>query len=213
MCKIDVQSAMSAPRTCNTGPLDMPSGRTQESPMGFGRLGERDANTPSRAALPPSLGGRIVDDQPSPLMENCQSSQMWRNPSKPRTARSLRYSGSNATQAHSSSARPLCRGTPNLSGKSVYAPVFMCLFENLNLCFDVLHIRSYCASDIFTSLPILVLSGCVNMPWQTAHSRNFTRTPNTLSCFDALILPPICSVSVLAIDSPIPVPSRPFSTV
>ena len=46
--------------------------------MGFGRKGERVANTPTRS-LPPRRGGRTVADQPSrTAWENPNTSQMWR---------------------------------------------------------------------------------------------------------------------------------------
>ena len=87
--------------------------------MGLGRKGERVANTPKRA-FPPSLGGRTVGDQGFPLaLENSQISHRWENPSSPRKALSWRYSGSNTIRAVSSSTRPLCRGMPNFSGKSL----------------------------------------------------------------------------------------------
>lgn len=87
--------------------------------MGLGRKGERVAKTPSRA-LPPSRGGRTVGDQVfRTAWENCQISQMWEKPSSPRSASGLRNSGSKTTRASSASTRPLCRGTPNLVGKSL----------------------------------------------------------------------------------------------
>ena len=87
--------------------------------MGLGRKGERVANTPMRV-LPPRRGGRTVGDQPSrTAWENCQISQMWLNPSSPRRASGLRYSGSKTTVARRASTRPLCRGMPNLVWKSL----------------------------------------------------------------------------------------------
>ena len=57
---------------------------------GFGRNGERVANTPMRW-FPPSLGGRTVGDQFSrTACENCQISQMWLYSSSPRKASALR---------------------------------------------------------------------------------------------------------------------------
>ena len=63
-----VPSIRSAPEICSTGPSGVlsstRSSRTEDSPISFGRNGERVANTPMRL-LPPSLGGRTVGDQPS----------------------------------------------------------------------------------------------------------------------------------------------------
>ena len=97
----------------------MPSSRTQDRPRALGRKGERVANTPIRV-LPPSLGGRTVGDQSSlTASENCQISQMWEKPSRPRRASGFRYSGSNTIRASSSSTIPAWRGMPNLVGKSL----------------------------------------------------------------------------------------------
>ena len=63
---------------------------TADSPSGFGRNGEREAKTPTRA-LPPKRGGRTVGDQPLPAdAENAQISQIWEKPSNPRNASALR---------------------------------------------------------------------------------------------------------------------------
>ena len=87
--------------------------------MGLGRKGERVANTPMRT-LPPSRGGRTVGDQPaSTFWENPHTSQMWVKPSRPRKASRTRYSGANTTRARRASTRPLCRGMPNFSEKSL----------------------------------------------------------------------------------------------
>ena len=58
--------------------------------MGFGRKGERLANTPTRW-FPPSRGGRTVGDH-SVRWDwwNTQISQMWENPSSPRRASGFR---------------------------------------------------------------------------------------------------------------------------
>ena len=51
-------------------------GIDRENPMGFGRKGERVANTPF-LVLPPSLGGRTIGDQVSLAdSENSQISQI-----------------------------------------------------------------------------------------------------------------------------------------
>ena len=87
--------------------------------MALGRKGERVANTPMRV-LPPRRGGRTVGDQPSRThSENCQISHRWLNPSSPRSASGLRYSGSNTTAESTLFTSPLCRGTPNLVSKSL----------------------------------------------------------------------------------------------
>ena len=72
----------------------MDSKRTQDSPIGFGRKGERVAKTPF-LMLPPSRGGRTVGDQVSLTdSENSQISQIWENFSSPRRASEILYSGS-----------------------------------------------------------------------------------------------------------------------
>ena len=87
--------------------------------MGFGRLGDRVANTPIRR-LPPRRGGRTVGDQP-PCggAENSQSSQICETDSSPRNASRTRYSGSNTTRPVSAEPGALWRGRPNFVGKSV----------------------------------------------------------------------------------------------
>ena len=110
MSKIGVPSIRSAPEICSTGPSGVlgstRSSRTEDSPISFGRNGERVANTPMRL-LPPSLGGRTVGDQPSrTAAENCQISHRCEKPSMPRSASALRYSGSNTMRA-GTSASPL----------------------------------------------------------------------------------------------------------
>ena len=93
--------------------------------MGLGRKGDRVAKTPMRV-LPPSRGGRTVGDQVfRTAWENCQMSHRWENPSSPRRASGLRYSGSKTTVERSSSTRPLCRGIPNLVGKSLWMRAMM----------------------------------------------------------------------------------------
>ena len=52
-------------------------------------------------------------------VENCQISHSRSYPSMPTSAFGSRYSGSNTMRAVSSGTRPLCRGMPNLSVKSV----------------------------------------------------------------------------------------------
>ena len=74
-----VPSMRSAPVTIRYGasfPWSTTSfSATTDSPTGFGRNGERVANTPMRW-FPPSLGGRTVGDQFSrTACENCQISQ------------------------------------------------------------------------------------------------------------------------------------------
>ena len=78
MSKMGVPSIKSAPVTRSTVPK--PSTRstaasfTQDSPMGFGRKGDRVANTPSRM-FPPKRGGRTVGDHSYRLAwENSQIS-------------------------------------------------------------------------------------------------------------------------------------------
>ena len=64
----------------------MPSSRTDESPMGFGRNGERVAKTPIRS-FPPSRGGRTVGDQVErAAFEKTQISHRCEKPSSPRSA-------------------------------------------------------------------------------------------------------------------------------
>ena len=122
MSKMGVPSIRSAPATRRIFPSrlsSMPSSRTQDSPSALGRKGERVANTPMRV-LPPSLGGRTVGDQSAlTAWENCQMSQIWEKPSRPRRASGSLYSGSNTIWASSSSTIPACRGMPNLVGKSL----------------------------------------------------------------------------------------------
>ena len=89
-----VPSIRSAPATVITGPSgvcrSIPARRTQLSPMGLGRKGDRVANTPSRW-LPPSRGGRTVGDQSSRrAFENSQMIHRWEKPSSPRRAAWLR---------------------------------------------------------------------------------------------------------------------------
>ena len=72
---------MSMPEMCSSVPSSVPysteSSRTQDSPIGLGRKGDRVANTPI-AVLPPSLGGRTVGDQsPRALSENFHTSHRW----------------------------------------------------------------------------------------------------------------------------------------
>ena len=125
-----VPSIRSAPFTYRTGPSGSPisirSSSTQESPNGFGRNGERVANTPI-CSFPPSLGGLTVGCHSSPpagtpprrFAENSHISQMWENSSSPLTASLLRYMGSNTIRARRWPASPLCRGIPNFSENSV----------------------------------------------------------------------------------------------
>ena len=74
------------------------SSRTDDRPIGFGRKGERVANTPIRT-FPPSRGGLTVGDQWNsdpgrvgvPLVaEKPQISQIWEKPSRPRSASGTR---------------------------------------------------------------------------------------------------------------------------
>ena len=121
--RIGVPSIKSAPETSSTCPSvssrRIPSSRTAESPIGFGRNGERVANTPMRV-FPPRRGGRTVGDQLArTASENSQMSQICEKPSIPRSASGLRYSGSKTSSAFSSSTSPLWRGMPNLEGKSL----------------------------------------------------------------------------------------------
>ena len=84
----------------------------------MGRKGERVAKTPMRV-LPPRRGGRTVGDQSSRMFsENPQMSQMWVNPSKPRSASACLNSGSKTIFACRLSTNPLCLGMPNLVGRS-----------------------------------------------------------------------------------------------
>ena len=98
----------------------MSSRRTHDRPIGFGRNGERVANTPMRT-LPPRRGGRTVGDQSArTFSENSQMSQMCENASSPRTASRLRNSGSKIISACRLSTTPLWRGTPNFVAKSLW---------------------------------------------------------------------------------------------
>ena len=121
MSRIGVPSIRSAQDTSSTSPSfgsrSTPSSRTDESPIGFGRKGERVANTPSRV-LPPSRGGRTVGDQPFDS-EKFQISHRWVNCSMPRSAFSSRYYGSNTMRDFNSCTSPLWRGMPNFVGKSL----------------------------------------------------------------------------------------------
>ena len=123
MSYIGVPSMRSAPATRRTVPspsrFSMPSSFTQLSPSAFGRKGERVANTPSRV-FPPRRGGRTVGDQSSrTFSENCHISHRWLKSSIPRSASSLRYSGSKTIRLSSSLTIPACRGMPNFVGKSL----------------------------------------------------------------------------------------------
>jgi len=96
--------------------------------MGFGRNGERVANTPMRR-LPPSRGGLTVGLQSSRMLsENCHKIQRWEYSSSPRNASLLRYSGANSILPVNSRTSPLCLGAPNFSGKSVRTQpiIFIC---------------------------------------------------------------------------------------
>ena len=98
----------------------MSSRRTHDRPIGFGRNGERVANTPMRT-LPPRRGGRTVGDQSArTFSENSQMSQMCENASSPRTASRLRNSGSNTISACKLPTTPLWRGMPNFVAKSLW---------------------------------------------------------------------------------------------
>ena len=116
-------SIRSAPDTSITGPSGVwsstPSNFTADRPMALGRKGDRVAKTPIRV-LPPSRGGRTVGDHRSrTAWENCQISHRWEKPSSPRRASGFRYAGSKTILARRASTTPLCRGMPNLVGKSV----------------------------------------------------------------------------------------------
>ena len=120
-----VPSIRSAPLTSRTGPSgvlgEILMRRTEDNPIWLGRKGLRVAHTPMRL-LPPSRGGRTVGLHPSPSLWaslKSQSSQMCENPSNPRKASALRYSGSKMIRPVNSLTRPLWRGTPNLVLKSV----------------------------------------------------------------------------------------------
>ena len=81
MSKIGVPSIKSAPEMWRIGPcsgwVSTASRRTEESPMGFGRKGERVAKTPMRV-LPPRRGGRTVGDQLLRILsENPHMSHIW----------------------------------------------------------------------------------------------------------------------------------------
>jgi hypothetical protein len=85
----------------------------------LGRNGDRDAKTPTRV-LPPSRGGRTVGDHSRHTdSENFHISQMWLNPSSPRSASGFRNSGLNTTVPLSELTNPLCLGIPNLVGNPV----------------------------------------------------------------------------------------------
>ena len=123
MSYMGVLSMRSAPLMCRTGPSgvlrSIESSLTHESPMGLGRNGDRVANTPNRV-FPPNRGGRTVGDQSSrTASENSQISQIWLNPSRPRRASGLRYSGLNTIVPLSSGTSPLCLGIPNFVGNPV----------------------------------------------------------------------------------------------
>ena len=77
--------------------------------------GDLVANTPTRL-FPPSLGGRTVGDHVSlSARSKAQISHRCENSSMPRSASATRNSSSNTTVEMTSSASPLCRGTPNFS--------------------------------------------------------------------------------------------------
>ena len=95
--------------------------------MGLGRKGERVAKTPRRV-LPPRRGGRTVGDQLSrTVSENSQISQRCENPSMPRRASGLRYSGSKTIVARVSGTSPLWRGMPNFVGNSLRMRAITCI--------------------------------------------------------------------------------------
>ena len=73
--------------------------------------------------------------------ETVTISHTWENSSSPRSASALRYSGLNTTVDFSSSTRPLCRGMPNLVGKSLrrLAMIFIGKTSCSQLCSSISH--------------------------------------------------------------------------
>lgn len=91
---------------------------TTDSPIGFGRNGERVAKTPRRL-LPPSLGGLTVGDQAVlRFAEKPQMSQRWEKFSSPRIASGTANSGSKTILECRLFTSPLCLGIPNFVGKA-----------------------------------------------------------------------------------------------
>ena len=83
MSSIGVPSSISTPRTCRFAP-SRPSNSTTVSPMGFGRRGDRVANTPWGRS---SVGGQPTSSYPS-TRSNIQITKRWENPSTSRSPRS-----------------------------------------------------------------------------------------------------------------------------
>ena len=77
-----VPSSMSMSCTCSVSP-SMRSSRTADKPIGFGRCGERVANTPLRPDV--LRGGSTFGRQPA-LWWNQNSTQMWSQPSRSSSA-------------------------------------------------------------------------------------------------------------------------------
>ena len=124
MSKISVPFIKSAPETISTGPsfslFSTSISLTRVRPIGFGRFGERVANTPFRM-FPPSFGGRTVGDHARlPIGSKPQISHRYSNSSIPLNASKFLYSASITTREIRFSAIPLCLGSPNLVGKSLY---------------------------------------------------------------------------------------------
>ena len=88
--------------------------RTEESPMGLGRCGEREAKTPTRV-LPPRRGGRTVGEEL--VAEDCHIIHIKSNPSRPLIASGVRKGFSNIIVPGISLTTPAWRGMPNLVGK------------------------------------------------------------------------------------------------
>ena len=123
MSNTGVPSMRSAPDRHRTGPsfasCRTPVRTTQDMPSGFGRNGERVANTPRRV-LPPRRGGRTVGaHEARRLAENSQMSHRRSKPSMPRRASGLRNSGVKISSERSSGTTPLWRGMPNFPGNSL----------------------------------------------------------------------------------------------
>ena len=105
-----------------TGPRGVDSSirvmRTDESPIGLGRKGERVAKTPMRR-FPPRRGGRTVGDHSWRwASEKSHNSQICEKPSNPRNDSTFRKSGSKTMRLSTASISPLWRGTPNFVSKS-----------------------------------------------------------------------------------------------
>ena len=155
----------SAPSTYKTGPSWLSrstfSSFTEDSPTGFGRKGERVANTPIRV-FPPSLGGLTVGDQSvRSALENFQISHRCEYPESPLNASLTRYSFLK-TIRDTIGESPLCLGMPNFSVKSfsMYAIIFIILpffrrnHEN-HIFFGYIHFANFDVISIMT----IILAG------------------------------------------------------